>query len=262
MKMKTLRETFPDWDNGGGIFVALQTLVVPWADPNIAQALDLVYFGNISGNKWVSPLVSTLTDDDEASAANILTLANTLLALEGDYWQRVYDTLDLEYNPISNYDMVEVMSDDDTVITFGKSVLRTDDFTHSKTGTETQAPNTTTTTTPGVTETKLDKTSGFNSSALVDSGSTVTSRTGYDTVAETGTDTLTYNTSDRDAGNQRNSESGTETHAHDYRLTRSGNIGVTTSQQMLQSERDLWIWNYFYDYVFPSVDKVLALRVY
>ena len=45
-------------------------------------------------------------------------------------------------------------------------------------------------------------------------------------------------------------------------LERSGNIGVTTSQQMIQSERDLWLWNFFYKVVFPDVDKVLTLAIY
>jgi hypothetical protein len=44
-------------------------------------------------------------------------------------------------------------------------------------------------------------------------------------------------------------------------LTRSGNIGVTTSQQMIQSERDLWNW-YFYDIVFKDVDNMLTLSIY
>ena len=46
------------------------------------------------------------------------------------------------------------------------------------------------------------------------------------------------------------------------KLTRSGNIGVTTTQQMLQSERDLWMWNYFRDVVFPDLDSVLVLGIY
>ena len=41
-------------------------------------------------------------------------------------------------------------------------------------------------------------------------------------------------------------------------LTRSGNIGVTTTQQMLTSERDLWKWNFF-DQIFADLDRELAL---
>lgn len=44
--------------------------------------------------------------------------------------------------------------------------------------------------------------------------------------------------------------------------TRSGNIGVTTTQQMLQSEMNLWEWNFFYNVLFPSIDKLLTLSIY
>lgn len=44
-------------------------------------------------------------------------------------------------------------------------------------------------------------------------------------------------------------------------LTRKGNIGVTTSQQMIQSERDLWLWTFF-EQVFKDVDSVLTLSIY
>lgn len=51
------------------------------------------------------------------------------------------------------------------------------------------------------------------------------------------------------------------TNLNNRELKRSGNIGVTTSQQMIQSERDLWNW-YFYDVVFKDVDKMLTLSIY
>ena len=42
---------------------------------------------------------------------------------------------------------------------------------------------------------------------------------------------------------------------------RSGNIGVTTTQAMLESERNLWMWNFF-DQVYKDVDSVLAIAFY
>ncbi len=44
-------------------------------------------------------------------------------------------------------------------------------------------------------------------------------------------------------------------------LTKSGNIGVTTSQSMMQAEIKLRQWN-FYESLFEDVDKVLALSIY
>ena len=47
----------------------------------------------------------------------------------------------------------------------------------------------------------------------------------------------------------------------DRRLTRRGNIGVTTSQQMLQSELDLRAYRFFEE-VYKDVDHVVALPIY
>jgi hypothetical protein len=44
-------------------------------------------------------------------------------------------------------------------------------------------------------------------------------------------------------------------------LTRSGNIGVTTSQQMLQSELDLRKWN-FANMLYDDVDSICCLCIY
>ena len=50
--------------------------------------------------------------------------------------------------------------------------------------------------------------------------------------------------------------------AYDTELRRSGNIGVTTSQQMITSERELWLWHYFQDIVFKDIVKMLTLPLY
>ena len=44
-------------------------------------------------------------------------------------------------------------------------------------------------------------------------------------------------------------------------LTRSGNIGVTTSAQMIEENIQLWIWKFF-DSVFKDIDRVLTIGVY
>ena len=44
-------------------------------------------------------------------------------------------------------------------------------------------------------------------------------------------------------------------------LTRSGNIGVTTSAQMIEENIKLWIWKFF-DSVFKDIDRILTIGVY
>lgn len=77
-------------------------------------------------------------------------------------------------------------------------------------------------------------------------------------VGTKGTDTNSGHDTETLSNNNTNTTDGTKKHD----LTRSGNIGVTTSQQMLESEILLRRNNYLLDIIFESVDRVLALRIY
>lgn len=308
--MRSLNSIFPGWISGNGIFSKLALLNVPWPT-NISGKLDMEYHGNISGRKPISPLVSSLLgDEDELTEAQKEELAGVIYALCGDIWEKEYATLSYEYDPIENYSMIEQMTNDTNVTTYGKRDTMTDDLTHTKTGTEQVAPltselttdnlssartvnltdgntkNLTDQRTANLTDTTNVSTYGFNSATAVPAdttnethtgtdttthtgtdntthtGTDTTANTGTRTVARSGTDTTTYNTTDRDTGTRGNVSSGSDQSVRNYTLTRSGNIGVTTSQQMIQSERDLDMWNFFYSVVFPSVDKVLTLMIF
>lgn len=186
------------------------------------------------------------------------------------------------------HDTSDERTDDLTdATTYGKTDTRTDNLTQtnkvaaynlSSTGVSTYSPsgqtdNTGTQTNVG---SGTDSIAHTGTSTLVKTGTDTTTKqgtdtltfntsetdTGTDTTTHTGTDTLTYNTSDTDTGTQTDTESGTDTHTRNYTLQRHGNIGVTTSQQLLQSERDLWLWNFFRNIVFPDVDRVLTSPIY
>ena len=146
--------------------------------------------------------------------------------------------------------------------------------------------NTTQTDTKNLSDNETNKVYGFNSSVgvndsersethtgtdtVTNTGTVTTANTGTDSVTNTGTvrtvtsgtDQTTYNTTDADTGTIQHADGGTDSETITHRLTRSGNIGVTTSQQMIQSERELVMWNYFREIVFPSVDKILTLSIY
>lgn len=218
MSRKILTDVFPDWLTGSGIFEELQDFSVPWAGESINAYLDIAYFGMHSGSKPVSVLVENIMTGDELSAAEITLIATTCVALYNVNWTKQWATLSAQYDPIQNYSMTETMTDDETVIDYGKTNTRTDDLTN----------------------TTANDIFGFNSTTAVDTGGSEVTQGGTVTDVQTGSDT----------------------HTRNYTLEREGNIGVTTSQQMLQSERDLWMWNYFNDVVFPDLDKVLALSVY
>ena len=260
--LKRLNDVFPDWSTGAGIFATLQSFPVPWQDENISGALDIEYHGNVSGEKIISPLVEKIRSGDTLTNAEKTMLATSILAIYGVNWGKLWETLELEYNPIENYSMVEQMTNDQTIDTYGKTRTRTDNLSHTKTGTETDTPNTTETQTPNLTNTRKTETHGFNSEQSVNKDADRQTATGTNTVTLTGQEQRTYNTTDADTGTQTDNDGGQDTHTRNYRLTRSGNIGVTTSQQMIESERSLWAWNYFRSVVFSDIDRVLTIQVY
>jgi len=319
--LKRLNDIFSDGITGDGIFVAMDAIQsLPFdVSPVI---MDIEYFGNVSGDKIVSPLIDRVVTGDEISATEIQKLSNIIISMYYERWQKLFNTMSLEYNPIQNYDMVEQMTNDETVHEYGKTVQRTDNLTHAKTGTETETDNlqeqrtdnlqeqrtdnlsksinksvtethnTTETETPNLTNNTNNKIFGFNSEVGSDSDSQIMTSTGTTTNAKTGTvgtetdetETntgtqttnntgtqantktgtvqMSHDVTDRDTGTQNTETGGTDTDTRNYTLRRSGNIGVTTSQQMIQAERDLWLWDFFHTVVFPDVDKILTIPIY
>lgn len=259
-----VNDCIPNGVLGQGMFSALQALDVPWKDENISTSLDLEYHGNFSGDKYISPLLYKLLPDDssELSADTITQIAQAIYNLNIRNWDKLWSTLTFNYDPIENYRMMEQMTDDETVTEYGKTRTRTDNLsqqrvdnlTHSKTGTESDERDRTDATANDI--------YGFNSSdaSPADKSDVTVNDDNTHTYAVTDTDTGTETTTN--TGTQADAETGSDTQTRNYTLTRSGNIGVTTSQQMIQSERDLWLWNFFYDIVFPDIDRILTIQIY
>lgn len=142
-------------------------------------------------------------------------------------WLDLWQTMFLEYNPIENYNMVEETEKDKTRYTNGKIVTYQ--------GTETNGYDNT------------DQKKAFNSADWLD------------TDKQSGSNTLSYGTGNNA---RKDVNSGTDLSEREYKFKRSGNIGVTTSQQMIEAERKLRMYEYFNEVVFPDIDKELALSVY
>lgn len=202
------------------IFYALQSFDVPWKSLNVNVNLDSDYNICHSGKKLTSPLVDFFIDSEtgKIDSTSLVLLANIIYTKYGVKWNRQWETMFFEYDPISNYDMTEEMTNDETVHEFG----------HGMTGNYT------------VNGTTENKKAGFNSSEY-----------------QKDTQNISGNT-----GTQTNTENGENVDTRNYKLTRKGNIGVTTSQQMIESERQLWMWNFFESIVYPDIDRVLTINMY
>ena len=123
-----LTQIYQEWSSGKGIFsdMAKQYPNLPWAEHVDASTLDLEYFGNKSGNKEISPLLSKmvtaegLSTEQRAAIAKLVVLKNIL------NWTGKWNTMFFDYNPISNYDRTETQTIETTgsigdVVQYGKS---------------------------------------------------------------------------------------------------------------------------------------------
>lgn len=158
-------------------------------------------------------------------------------------WKKLYDTTVLEYNPIENYDRMEDWTDtDDETSTSARDNTRNTTNTVKSTSTN-EVLNSVNVT---------DQNTAFNA-GLADHAKQITdgdtTENGSITNTETGKDTENENVNGGRTG--RHTRTG---RAH-------GNIGVTTSQQMIQSERDLVVFN-LYDVIAESFIENFCLMVY
>lgn len=167
------------------------------------------------------------------------------------------------FNSGSYQDATKSTNSGGTTTTYGKTdtASGTDTTGYGKTDTASGMDQTTygkTDTASGTDQTTYGKTDTA-------SGTDQTSYGHTDTETRNMTDATTYGHTDTETRNM------TDTLTHGHILTasgrdtettlRSGNIGVTTSQQMAQSSIDLWKWNYFYD-IFRDIDSVFTISTY
>ncbi len=174
-------------------------------------------------------------------------------------WKKLYDTTVLKYNPIENYDRMESWTDtDDETSTSARdnTINRTDKNTLDKTNTVKSTSTNEIMNSVNVT----DQNTAFNA-GLADHAKQITdgdtTENGNITNTETGKDT------NEQTGKTIENENvnGGRTGRHTRNGRAHGNIGVTTSQQMIQSERELVVFN-LYDVIAESFIENFCLMVY
>lgn len=159
-------------------------------------------------------------------------------------WQKLYDTMTIEYNPIWNVD---------ATVTDTETITGSDNRTIERTGsgTDNETRNLTDTETVNLTDTEAVK--GFNETSWADAKKNT--KAGTDAITHTGTDnrslSSTENVSD---GNISETD-------REYTQRRTGNIGVTTTQQMLEAERQIADFNLI-DIIVNSFKYRFCILVY
>lgn len=189
---------------------------------NIKILNDDYYIGS-SADKFLSPLAEKLLANGMSKDQLSSFMAETCFNRFGSKWIHLWDALNAEYNPLENYSMEEIRTPD----------LEDETTRNEKTDIVVDRDTSAT-----------SKYKGFNADEPV----TVSQTDGTEDVETTGAK------ADNEASTTV-SRTGTET------TTRSGNIGVTTSQQMLESELKVRQYD-FYRTVFEDIDSLLCLSIY
>lgn len=170
-----------------------------------------------------------------------------------DNWLKKFDAYNLtSYKPLDNYNMEEVRTPDLT-----ETVNNTDSVSDTETGSNTKSVKTDiTTTNDSESETGIF---GFNSGSTSNPTADGTGSTTVHTTGSANDNTEQTNITGSHTGTK--TQLGTKSNTGTETLTRSGNIGVTTSQQMLQSELDLRS-HILIDEIYKALAKYMTNPVY
>lgn len=272
INLNKMIEVYSNYTADGGVFSPMSS--APWAETMSGANLDIVYLGGHSGERYCSNFINhRLGDSAVLSSDNRTLIANILWAMFGIQWTRLWATMKpVDYDPLTNYQMEETIEGTE-------SSTRTPDLTKGDTGTvqstgqDKRTPNITRKgtgtvkddgTTSGNTQNNLW---GFNSPTSVPSDMSDVTGTNENTTTrdltenETGTDTT--DRTNTDTYNRSYTETGTDKTdgTSSRKLTRKGNIGTNTFQNLLQQERNLWMYDFF-EQVFKDVDSILTIPIY
>lgn len=172
-----------------------------------------------------------------------------------DVWQKLYDSTQFEYNPIWNYDRTEEYSDSyNDSIDHDKVNNRTENFTRDL-GENAKFDSTNT---REYTDDVKNQIAAFNN-GMTDNSTNHSSGDGTETVdstnnvSQTGTTNTTINDTDK-IGESRG-------HKGEHNLRAYGNIGVTTTQQMIEQEREVVKFNII-DYIANDYMSNFCIMLY
>ena len=276
-------------------------LIPPFNDSRFCHYLNVNFWekcGNLKLNSFLEYISNKLdslylspTVENNQTYFNENVFIPLVYAPNEYKYNTLYQTTLQKYNPVENYNMTETGED-----VKGKQE-NSNEITENATNTQnlgaTKTVNTTDITNTNVygkqteniemqkkqgeTDTTTNKVSAYDNDSYSNDTQTTTKKeydsnkdtqkttkdTYTDTNTDKGTNTLNSdpveNTSTNVYKNVTINKDGERTDTHT--LSRSGNIGVTTTQQMLQQERDIAYFN-FIDIICNDLKKVMCKLIY
>ena len=277
--MKLTLNALFDYVNNDGIFTYLNEFDVPWKNAVDYDLLDLDYHSK-HGTKVVSKTITSLITPDGLSRDNKTKLAKLLYKKNKAKWDQLWTSIGLfdGVDPLDNTNWTETRtlghqgSDSRSQsigakeTTYNKGSQTNSETIGQSTLTEGQQSNITGQQTISMEEKK----SAFNStnySPLDQKTEELGQRT--DTLGEkVNTDSGRSNSTTEGQrsdstteGAQSNSETGTNNFTDTETTNRHGNIGVTTTGQLIRDFRTTVNWQFF-DIIYKDIDEMLVIEIY
>lgn len=245
---KTLIDAYGGFINVAvcGLWGIHQGDLPPWSDTDLNEVsydkidkLLAMDYGDRPISKYVAYY---LGDDDTLSVSDQQVIAEYVRQIFFEQWKRLTADFTAEYNPVENYSMSEHEESSNTAS--GTDTAR-DSYTDYK---ETQKQGHTVT---SQTDTQVY---GFNSRTASDADA-ATNTTTFGAEDDTG-DTLEI------TGTKQNTLTHGKIDTYERDLSRSGNIGVKTATEMLESDVSFWTRNNFFEKICADIASILTIPIY
>lgn len=193
---------------------------------------------------------------DNRSYTIVRNLVDAVLTEKKYEIDTLYNTTILEYNPIENYNSTEKET---TTLTGSEIDTKSGSEVHERSGNDSTTYTGGTTTTPTGSTSVTRKETAFNEpSDLATSSQDVTSYEGMSTseVFKDRADTVTHDTTDTTSYNNLRDEHTFNNRKNERTFERRGNIGITSSQNMIVQERSIAlfsVWQHIANIVQESI---------
>ena len=228
-----------------------------------SSQLDTLFYLN-HGERRVSPLLNHFIRDGTILNEDLKEISNIILSFHKNKWDRLKKTIKLDYDVIHNFS--DELKETTTIDESGE-ISNTGTNTTDISGSLTKTNNLTTTQTRNLSNSEklenIEQTQAFNSSSFLNKDKDTSTNSYKNTGTLTNTDTGTQKdeTTNKETITKNLSESTTDNLTKTKSVSRIGNIGNITTQQMLTQEIELWKWSFIKE-ILDDVKDLCGLQLY
>lgn len=238
MMMKKLSDYLPITEEGLFTSFINPVWAVPFPDTEELDRYFILRYGDRIGSKVCEFYADS--EDGTIKGDKLSALSSMIYNVNARKWEHLFGVYSAEYNPIENTDFIETINEK-------TDNRKTDTGTTTNSASSTSTSNGTTT----GSNSGANDVYGFNSAAAV--GNTTNTGSSTDTVDTTAT------TTNSDTTTGTNTTTDANTHESEHR--KHGNIGVTSTVQLMEGEVAFWKWS-FIDQVCKDICDIIALSIY